>query len=68
MFAVEEFGEGEVVPALRRRPSSHRGAETEPAGLGAVDDDDERALAPGGVVAVDVAAARQHAVLDCDRG
>ena len=55
MAAVEDLGEGEVVPRLRLRAGAHRDAEARSARLEAVDGDDERVLAPGGVVALDVA-------------
>ena len=67
VLAVEQLGEREVVAALRRRAGAHRVAEAEPAGLGAVDDDDERALTASRVVAVDVAPAGEHSILDPDR-
>ena len=68
MLVVHELREREVEPALRRRAGAHRVAEAEPAGLGAVDDDDEDPLAPRRVVVIGVASAGEDPVLDPDRG
>ena len=62
-----ELGEGEVEAALRTRARSHRRAEARAARLAAVDDDDEGPLATERVVALDVAALEEDAVLDRDR-
>ena len=67
MLSVEDLGQREVVAGLGLRAGSHRDAEAGPAGLEAVDGDDEGAVAAGGVVAVDEAAAEEHPVLDLDR-
>ena len=68
MLAVHELREREVEPALRRRSGAHRVAEAEPAGLSAVDDDDEDPLAPRRVIVIGIASAGEHPVLDADRG
>ena len=68
MLAFEQLGQREVVPALRRRAGAHRVAEAEPARLGAVDGDDEDPLAARRIVAVDVPAAGEHAILNPDCG
>ena len=64
VLAVEDLGQREVEARLGLRAGAHRDAEARPAGLDAVDGDDEHVLAPGGVVALDVAALEEDAVLD----
>ena len=66
MLAVEDLGQREVVARVRLRPGAHRDAEAGAAGLEAVHGDDERVLAARRVVAVGVAAAEEHLVLDRD--
>ena len=68
LAALEQLGEDQVVAGIGRRAGPHRGAEARPAGLVAVDGDEEDVLAPGRVVAVGVAAAEQDTVLHRDRG
>jgi hypothetical protein len=65
--AVGQLREREVEAALRPGARAHRGAEARPAGLAAVDGDDEDAFPPLRVVAFDVAALEEDAVLDRDR-
>ncbi len=64
--AVEDLGQREVVAGLGLRPGPHRDAEAGAGRLEAVHGDDERVLAPCGVVAVGVAAAEEDPVLDRD--
>ena len=65
--ALEQLREHEVVALACGRAGVHRDAEARPAGLVAVDGDEEGVLAPGGVVAVGVPAAEEDPVLDRDR-
>ena len=65
--ALEELGQYKVVALACRRACVHRDAEARPGRLVAIDCDEERVLAPGGVVAVDVPAAEENPVLDPDR-
>ncbi len=66
VLVADELGEREVEPALGARAGAHRRAEAGPAGHAAVDGDEERSLAAGGVVAVDVRSLEEHPVLDRD--
>ena len=65
--ALEELRQYEVVAVACRRACVHGDAEARPAGLVAIDCDEERVLAPGCVVAVDVPAPEENPVLDPDR-
>ena len=65
--AVRELGESEVEAALGPRARAHRRAEARPSGLAAVDGDHEDAFSALRVVALDVTALEEHAVLDRDR-
>ena len=67
MLVSDELGEREVESALGARACAHRGAEAGSARNAAVDRDEERSLAAGGVVAVDVRALDEHPVLNSDR-
>ena len=67
MLAVEQLRQREVVAGLGLRPRAHRRAEAGAARLEAVDGDEEGAVAARRVVAVDVRAADEDAVLDLDR-
>ena len=66
MLTVEDLRERQVVVAFGLRACAHRDAEARGRGLEAVGGHDEGVLPAGGVVAIGVAAAEQHAVLDRD--
>ncbi len=67
MLPVEQLGQHEVGAVLGARPGVHRRAEARPAGRATVDRDDEGAFAAAGIVAVDIGALEEDAVLDPDR-
>ncbi len=67
VLAVEELREREVVGALGGWAGAHRRAEAGRSRIAAVDGDDEDSFPTGGVVAIDVAAAHEDTVLNCDR-
>ena len=66
MLAVEDLREREVVVLVGLRAGAHRDAEARGRGLEAVGGHDEGVLPACGVVAIGVAAAEQHAILDRD--
>ena len=67
MLAVEDLGEREVVARLGLRPGAHRGAEARAAGSKQLTATTKASSRRAGVVAVDVRAADEHAILDRDR-
>ena len=66
MLAVEQLRQRNVVSGLRLRTGVHRDAEACATRRDAVDGDEEGAVTPGGIVAVNVAAAHEHPILDVD--
>src|ERR1019366_5876295 len=64
---VVEFSKREIESGVDRRPTRRRRAETGGGGTRALDDGDERTLAPSGVARIAVRAARQHPVQPRER-
>ena len=67
VLAVEQLRQREIEAVLGAGAGAHRRAEAGGSRVAAVDGHDERAVAAGCVVSVDVRAAREDAVLDADR-
>ena len=67
MLRLEQLRQGEIEVLPRLGAAADAGAEAELGGVAAVDGDEERVRAPGGVVGVLVLAADEDAILDRDR-